>query len=364
MAKRRQLEAPSPEILRDLEAGFARETSRGPLGMAAPIASVAGEAAALTALGSVEDRANAARDKRDADRLREAEGRGLMMLDLSLGDIVADELTRDRMKLDPEEMEELKTSIAAHGLRMPIEVFELIEPRNGARYGLLSGYRRLAAVKALHAQTGKPEFSTIRALHREPGSVAGAFVAMVEENEIRSALSQYERGRIAVLATEMGVYPTIEAALNELFSSGSRAKRSKLRSFAQIHEELGDMLTFPQAMSERAGLRLANALRAGLANELRQALATGRGTDADLEWALMEPIVKSAETAPKDVARGGRPLRSAEPYSSDVIQLANGISIRHETDSRGHAIRFDGRVVDADLIETVMREIKRLLEPI
>ena len=47
MAKRRQLEAPSPEALREIEEGFARETRPDPLGLAIPIASVAAEAAAL-----------------------------------------------------------------------------------------------------------------------------------------------------------------------------------------------------------------------------------------------------------------------------------------------------------------------------
>ena len=366
MAKRRQLEAPSPEALREIEEGFARETRPDPLGVAIPIASVAADAAALAQLGSPEDRVSAARDKRDAERLREAEKDGRLAIELALDDVIADELMRDRMALDPEEMEELKTSIAAHGMRMPIEVFELADPRDGARYGLLSGYRRLAAVKALHGLTGKPEFASIRALVREPGSVPAAFVAMVEENEIRSGLSQYERGRVAVLAVEQGAFDTVEAAVDTLFHAGSKAKRSKLRSFALIHEELGDMLVFPQTLSERQGLRLANALRAGGATKLREALASGQGTEPELEWALVERIIETVEAGPKDRSRGGRPkLDPAKaPVRQPRVELPNGISIRHETDRHGHAIRLEGRLVDTQLIETVMAEIERLLESV
>ena len=47
MAKRKRLEAPSADALKEIEAGFARETSQsGPLGPMPPIAQIACEAAA------------------------------------------------------------------------------------------------------------------------------------------------------------------------------------------------------------------------------------------------------------------------------------------------------------------------------
>ena len=68
---------------------------------------------------------------------------------LPLDAIAADALTRDRAAIDPTALEELKASILAPGLRMPIEVFELADPDGPRRYGLISGFRRLAAVRAL-----------------------------------------------------------------------------------------------------------------------------------------------------------------------------------------------------------------------
>lgn len=359
MARRRQLEAPSAEALKALEEGFARETRRETPGVSMPIASVAGEAAALTQLGTPESREAAERDKRDAERLREAEKNGQLAIDLPLADIAADELVRDRMALDPEEMEELKTSIAAHGMRMPIEVFKLAEPRGGAHYALLSGYRRLAAIRELHGLTGDQKFATIRALVREPGTVPAAFVAMVEENEIRSGLSQYERGRVAVLAVEQGAFGTVEEAVDALFHAGSKAKRSKLRSFALIHEELGDLLVFPQALSERQGLRLASALRAGKGGELRNALASGQGTEPEREWALLEAVAEAAEAKPKDPRRGGRP-RTATATGTTTIELPNGISLHHTADSKGHSLRFSGKGVDDEMIEKILDGIRKM----
>jgi nucleotide-binding universal stress UspA family protein len=103
---------------------------------------------------------------------------------------------------------------------------------------------------------------------------------MVEENEIRSDLSHYERGRVAVMATSQGAFVSVEDAVNELFHAGSKAKRSKIRAFAELHEELGDLLNFAPNLSERQGLRLVGAIRSGMAPDLRRALGAGVAQDA------------------------------------------------------------------------------------
>ncbi|SMO81266.1 ParB/RepB/Spo0J family partition protein [Paracoccus laeviglucosivorans] len=358
MAKRRQLETPTQDQLREIEEGFARETRRDPLGLAAPIATVAAEAAALTQTATTDERAEQARDRKDAARLRDAEARGLLVRDIALSDIVADEMVRDRMSLDPEEMAELKASIRSHGLRLPIEIFELAVPQGEQRYGLISGYRRLGAVRALLAETGREEYLTIRALVRKAEGSAEAFVAMVEENEIRAGLSQYERGRVAVVAAENGAFETVEAAVDALFASGSKAKRSKLRSFALIHEELGDLLKFPQALSERQGLRLATALRAGMAERLRAALSSDAIESAEDEWRSIEPIAVIAETGGRDNARGGRPRQVS---SGTAVAVAQGVHLQHKRDSQGLLIRLTGSDLDRDLMDRVLTAVERVL---
>jgi ParB family chromosome partitioning protein len=270
------------------------------------------------------------------------------------------------MIMDPEAMAELKHSIAISGLRLPIEIFEILDPGEGPKFGLLSGFRRLAALRALEAETGQRKYATIRAILRHPGSVAGAYLSMVEENEIRASLTPYERGRVAVLAVQQGAYDNVEQAVNGLFHAASKGKRSKIRSFALVHEELGDMLAFPEHLSERAGLRLAGALRAGLTSRLREGLASGQGTDPETEWEVLEPIVEIAEAEIRPPARGGRPRSRAGAVTSDrpgQYRLDNGVTIRRESDSKGYYIRLEGRQVDADMVDTVMFEIKRLLEP-
>ena len=276
---------------------------------------------------------------------------------------MAEELTRDRMAVDREELEELKLSIAQSGLRLPIEVFELAEPGEGERYGLISGLRRLTAVREI----GGPG-ATIAALVRSPRDAAAAFVAMVEENEVRASLSHYERGRIAVVAAGQGHFTDLEEAVARLFGSASKAKRSKIRSFALVHEELGDMLSFPQELTEKGGLRLANALRLGFEADLRAALGGGHVVDGASEWAAMLPVVEAAEARPAGRAdadgEGARERLAARRtlLEGDVYELPNGVRLRGDRDARGYIIRLEGQLVDTEMVRTVLGEVYRILQ--
>jgi ParB family chromosome partitioning protein len=372
MAKRKRLEAPSADALKEIEEGFARETSgAGGLGPMPPIAQIASEAAAGSAVLGPEDRVRAARDAADAERYRRALEEGLIVQEIRVIAIQSESLARDRMHVDPEEMEELKASIRAHGLRLPIEVFvepESVDP-TGQGYGLISGWRRLMAMRDLMVETRGEDYTTIKAIVRPYGAGAEAYVSMVEENEIRSDLSQYERGRIAVMAAGQGAFSSVEEAVNALFHAGSKSKRSKIRAFAELHEALGDLLSFAHDLSERQGLRIVAAIRAGMAAELRQALAADQfdadAREAQREWALMEPIVTKAEALDKPEKAPGRPRskpqRSVES-GDGYVRLANGITLQRDTDSRGHTIRLEGDAVNGEMIEVVMDELQRLLE--
>ncbi|WP_113912931.1 ParB/RepB/Spo0J family partition protein [Roseovarius dicentrarchi] len=370
MAKRRKLEAPSAEDLGRIEDEFRRETSGragfGAGSAVAPIAQVAGEAAAQAQLGSPDARAANARNAADAQRLRDAQGDGRLMADLPLDQIDPHAMIRDRIDLDEADMTELRQSIAASGLRLPIEVFALPDPQEGApHYALVSGYRRYMAVQALLDLTEAAKYSTIRAVIRPPAEADQAFVSMVEENEVRSDLSQFERGRIAVIAAQQGAFVNVEEAVNRLYATGSKAKRSKVRSFAMIFEELGDMLTFPEALSEKRGLRLAQALRSGAEAGLRDALGDHPPADAEAEWTRIESVIDALEAPAPDKRRGGRPKaapRTSGWQGAETLHTSAGITIRHQQDSKGHILRFEGKGMDAAVMEHLLNEIRALLE--
>ncbi|KIC14398.1 ParB/RepB/Spo0J family partition protein [Leisingera sp. ANG-DT] len=361
MARRRQLETPSPEALKEIEAGIDRDLARSP-GLRPPIADVVADAARHADPLPQADREAIARDKADAERLRAAEGKGLVAVELPLEDITADALNRDRIELDEEEMQELMTSISVNGLRLPIEVFEPLNPEDAGKYALVSGYRRLTALRRLNAVSGGDRFQTIPAFIREPGSIANALVSMIEENEIRSGLSQYERGRAAASAVHDGIFASVDEAVAVLFQHASKAKRSKIRSFAVIHEELGDMLSHGTGLNERQCLRLAGALRTGAAERLRAALERAGGRSAAEEWEAMVPVIESTEGEPLDPSRGGRPKTAKKVEKARRTEVARGITIEREYGPAGYAIRFSGSEVTQELVDTVMDNVRHLLE--
>lgn len=303
----------------------------------APIAAAAGEAAAAAALEEV---AGAMRAAREEGRLVEA---------LALDAVEAEHLMRDRMGVDESEMRALLTSLRAHGQRTPIEV----TPLDGApgRYGLISGWRRLAALRRLHAETGETRFATVRALVRRAEDAAGAYVAMVEENEIRAGLSHFERARLVMRAAEAGVFADEEEALRALFGAGSPARRSKIKSFVPLVRALEGHLAHPAAIPERLGLALAQALRAdaGLADRLAARLGEvardGEG-GAEAELATLRDAAESrgafAPTQPSPRKMG------AEPWAQEVRP---GLRLAHRPRRGGGEIVLSGPGADEGLRE-------------
>ncbi|MFN3273214.1 MAG: ParB/RepB/Spo0J family partition protein [Paracoccus sp. (in: a-proteobacteria)] len=369
MVKRRRLEAPSNEDLSRIEAQFRSETPDRvlPVRGIAPIAQVAADSASHAQADGTDARAARARAEADAARFHAAQEQGLLLTEIPLEQIDADAMIRDRMTMGEDEMLELRQSIAAHGLRLPVEVFELDQTgRDGQRYGLLSGYRRLLATRGLLELTEADKYRTIRAIIRPRSDSANAFVSMIEENEVREELSHFERGRIAVIAANHGAFANTEDAVDKLFSSGSKAKRSKIRSFALIFEELGDMLHFPEKLTERRGLQLATALRQGAEGRLRLALSQAAPADADDEWLAIEPVIRVQEQAVRDPSRGGRPKRQPATVhgwiDDKTLRTSSGVTIRRSEDSKGYLLRLEGAPLTGDLMDSLMLEIRALLE--
>lgn len=268
MAKRKRLSPANPA------ATAAPAPKRAAL---APIAQVAGETAATSALADVTQALESAR--RD----------GRMIETLPLDAINTTHLVRDRIGLEEEEQTVLKRSLAARGQQTPIEVVALDDG-----YGLVSGWRRLSALKALLAETGDDRFASVQARIVAPEGRAEAYVAMVEENEIRAGLSFYERARIVWKAQEDGAYPTRRAALQGLFGAVPRAKRSKIGSFVTLVEAFDGALRFPAGISEKLGLRLVKAMEAdsSLAARLRKHLARGEVQSVADEMAVIQDVLR------------------------------------------------------------------------
>jgi len=287
MAKRKRLTPPDPARLEGATPSEKKSMQfpTYPDGVApsrsAPIADVAGDAATVAALEDV------------SEELRRARSNGRMVLELGLDGVEDDYLVRDRVITDTAEMDSLKESLRSRGQQTPIEVADL----GGGRYGLISGWRRLTALRDLAKKGG---IESVLALVRQPETASDAYLAMVEENEIRVGLSYFERARIALKAVDQGVYPTHKAALLSLYHSASRPKRSKIRSFLSVVEALDGHLRFPAGVGERMGLAMSKALEAdaGLAARLQGALRKAQPQSLDQEQRILEQIMAPAK-APK-----------------------------------------------------------------
>ena len=288
-----------------------------------PIARIASDASASAALAEI------------STELAQARSGGRLIDLLPLDTIEAGHLVRDRLEQDEDEMAALMASLTARGQQTPIEVVTLPGPT--PRYGLISGWRRLSALRRLHAQTGEDRFDRIKALIIAPGSAQEAYVAMVEENEIRVNLGHYERARIAKRAVEEGVYASQRAALQGLYAAAPRAKRSKIGSFVTLVAALDDVLRFPTAISEKLGLALVKRLNEtpGFAEELRQRLTEAQSSEPAQELALLQAALDDQSPAPQPRPKTKPPTR---------YDIASGLVLRHWED--GDKIEISGDQVD------------------
>ncbi len=335
MARRKRLTPANPAFL-DAPEPPARP---GPL-RAAPIADVAREASASAAAEEL------------ARTLTEARESGRMVLSVSLDDIVTDYLVRDRVAVQDDEMQALKDSLRARGQQTPVDLVALAD----GRYGLISGWRRCAALRALHDETGEDRFASVLGLMRRTGEQAEAYLAMVEENEIRVGLSYFERARIVSKSVEAGVFETDRTALQTLFQSASRAKRSKIGSFLPVVRALDGALRFPQALAERQGLVLGRQLAEDpdLGARLRAALSDAAPESAEAELALLSAGASETKEVATAAATEPDPAPAA-PAPAVPRLVVGGITLQAD-DGR---ILLEGRNVDARFRDALFAWIRQ-----
>ena len=255
-------------------------------------------------------------------------------------------LPRDRTTVDPTALSDLSLSIAAHGLRMPIEVFAA-NGDTGHAYGLISGFRRLTA----HRDLGLP---TIPAFLRTPADGATAMAAMIEENEIRADITPWERAHILLTAIDAGLFPTLDDALPRLFPTYDRFRQNRLRATAEVVQHFGDhTLTDPHTLSQRQLTRIATNLRAGMGDTMLVALQESSDTSPAVQWSLLSAIMDDAEAeakGPKLKYKTGRPRYHA--------RVQDDLTVRREKTKDGWNLRFTGSTARGPLMEDIMDHVE------
>ena len=255
----------------------------------------------------------------------------MQIADIPLSAIAADILPRDRSLTDPAALDDLMRSIQAMGLRQPIEVFGLVQSDDQPRpYGLISGYRRLMAFRALGRDT-------IPALCCNPADIPAALATMVTENEVRAQISPWEKGSLILRLVEDGTFPDAAGAVASLYPAASRQQRARLRGFSRVVAALkGSALQTPEALSIARMDRLATALRLGGAQAIRATLAANAGAAHGLprQWEALRPILNTILTEPATGTKPGRPRHA--------LTLRQGMTLTRARTHDGWIIRMTG----------------------
>jgi ParB family transcriptional regulator, chromosome partitioning protein len=279
------------------------------------------------------------------------------MIHLPLSEIREDALLRDRCHLDPIALEDLAASNARDGLRQPIEVWALSQPSATQRYGLISGLRRLTALRLLN-QRNPGSHGTIAAFLRTPASIADAMAQMIAENEIRENLTPWERGLTLAAAVAQDLFPTIDAAVAALHPTATKQKRTRLRSLALVAEELEGCITTPELLSQTQIERLAACLRGGLGDLIHQILKENRHKSLPSQWAALLPTLAEALTPETDPT----PTSPARPRR--LLHLKQGLTIRREKSVGGWSLKFSSpEARSGGLMDDVMDHIERWFQP-
>jgi len=293
------------------------ETRRGPMATA-----IGENAAALAERQAVE-----AEIRAENDRLAHAfvalKKSGLIVDLVPLEAVRMTKLTRDRVARRDPELDELKASIQSVGLSNPIRVEEV----GDGEYELVQGFRRLSAYKELYAETGDPAYARIPAgLMARGARLAKLYQRMVDENLIRRDISFAEMAQLAWAYVREETQETLSVgeAVDRLYASAGRQKRSYIKHFTQLMSLLGNDLSFPEAVPRALGLQLVKMIDedSGLVGRIRAVLANMPDRDAEAELALLRDVtkpVKPSMTKSRDVSL---PKPATETTAKTTIRLA------------------------------------------
>lgn len=277
------------------------------------------------------------------------------LVHIPLAEIDEAALPRDRGVMHKAALEELQMSIALGGLHTPIEVWRLPDPDPPLKYGLIAGYRRLAAFRDL-AETGDERYAEIPAIVSQPRDVEQALLHMVEENEIRAGLSPWEKARFVIHATNGGWFATIEEAVLRLFPAASRMKRFRLRAVAEVAQYFDGALNEPESLSQKRLLLIHSAMACGYGEVMLAALEEDPKAGPGEQWRRIASYLAEAADGPAERRRRpGRPRRLA------VIE--RGLKIRREKTRTGFRLHFTGEIADSDVMDTIFFEIERMFAP-
>lgn len=264
-----------------------------------------------------------------------AERLGEAVRELPLDAIHTFLLVRDRMPGEDEELDSLVTSIREIGLSNPIRVMpRQTEPG----YELVQGFRRLSAYRRIGAETGEARWRAIPALVVPAGTdIPGLYRWMVDENTVRKDLSFAEMAHAArtYAADPATGAADVGAAVSALFQSAPYSKRSCIRAFAALLDEIGPALAYPAEIPRELGVRLAREIRdrPEIADRIHLEFEDWEGRSIADELRVLREAVESAEgepgpgaALPGPAARGRRRVSPGARVTFDIRSRAGSVT--------------------------------------
>lgn len=275
---------------------------------------------------------------------------------LPIDQIDPDILIRDRSHENPAALDDLVRSITDIGLRQPIEVFGLTpHEHNPALYGLISGHRRLQAFRKLG-------HSEIPAILCNPADIPAAMAAMVAENEVRSQITPWEKGRLIASLIADNAYPDPDAAIAALYPSATRQQRARIRNCHLVYETFDRRLKTPERLTTAQIDRLATALRLGAEDALSATLSAANhmGITLDGQWSALRPVLNAVfseepDPGPTEVVERREPRHTMTTHGGDF-------RLTREKTRTGWVIRFSGPMAKSPgLVDDVFELVQRWL---
>lgn len=250
---------------------------------------------------------------------------------------IADDFTSDEFAL-------LKREIRlAGGNVQPIKIMRIDRPRDGIKYVLIFGHRRLRAVKELQAdgETGV----RLRALIVQPMSQVALFKEMDRENRARADLRPYEQGLMYKKALDKGLFLSQSDLAEKL--GLDKGNVSKAIHLAELPDDVLNAFNSRLAIQYRWGVALKKSLEKDSDSKSRLLRAAKGFAD----------LAKEARPADKDIYLA---LIAAASPVEPKTKLKPAL-VEHTADANGVSFRVSSLSVTAEQIQKIRAYIESIL---
>ena len=176
---------------------------------------------------------------------------------------------------------------------------------------------------------------------------------MVEENEVRSNLSAWERSAIALRAIGTEDIDTIDKAIETLFPNADRFKKRRVRLIAEVVEELDGILIDPEGHTENALTRLAALIRSEWTPLIIDTLEQSSAKDHRAQWKALKTLILEYE----GLSAEARSTPNSPRRQVDFKLGDRTLNMRREKTKFGYSLHISGPGASDRIVEEILEQI-------